>query len=770
MDLHLGRDEMYQMARKVNVVARLLRVGGLALGLSCGPLIAGPEADTTARDEASLNELAETFERSGQYAKALVYWRWSIHQYGDGAGLWKRERLDRITGHWGRLEATSAQLAGRPATIGYRFRNGKKVSFEVREIDLDALAADIRAHIDSGPGRLDSDRVNLERIGNRLARGEARKYLGRQPVCWDTALRPLDGHLDRTVAVTAPLSESGAYWITARMQEGNTSHVLLWVQDTVVLRKPVDGGTWFAVLDALTGRPLSGAKVDFFGYRASGTGSGAPGFSTRTFSAAANKDGHFIVDRMRLDPEYAWMATAVAAGRRVYVDFFRAWGRSYLDVAYNVVRAYFITDRAAYRPGEEVRIKVWVRRASHQEHTGSVFAGRELILDVRDPRDRRAWHVRGEADEFGGVATKFALKADGPAGEYRVKVLDPDHVEPVTGKHVGSRVLGSAAFHVGVVADPSGRGPVRGDMTGVRRGEGGTGRNGDRLHGGTGTADERVGGLLELSADRPVYEPGQTMNLSVRTRQAGTSVMLFARPVGGVGMAPQFIGLKGTEEVVSIPVTRDDLPNFFMEAVGILAGELHTDTLEVLVPPKSRALAVAITPSPAVVRRGGPARLKLAVRDSRGQPVVSSVVLRVTEKPAHDAAGHRMPGNIMQRFWGWRRQHTAGTESTASRRFDPIAAPGQPAMVDFAAPAAGAVGEKSADVVPVPAEKVQTAARERTATETAFWHCGLRTDAGGMVTVTVEMPDRAAAWEARAWAVSHGTRVGETIAEIITRE
>ena len=52
------------------------------------------------------------------------------------------------------------------------------------------------------------------------------------------------------------------------MEGGNTSRIVVWLDDTVILKKPLDGKAYYFVADARTGQAVAGANVDFFGWRA----------------------------------------------------------------------------------------------------------------------------------------------------------------------------------------------------------------------------------------------------------------------------------------------------------------------------------------------------------------------------------------------------------------------------------------------------------------------------------------------------------------------
>ncbi len=90
---------------------------------------------------------------------------------------------------------------------------------------------------------------------------------GRSVATWDLDLEPLPGHLDRRITVTTPLQKAGAYLLTARMEGGNTSRIVVWLDDTVIVKKPLVDKAYYFVADARTGQPLPRADVELFGWR-----------------------------------------------------------------------------------------------------------------------------------------------------------------------------------------------------------------------------------------------------------------------------------------------------------------------------------------------------------------------------------------------------------------------------------------------------------------------------------------------------------------------
>ena len=117
---------------------------------------------------------------------------------------------------------------------------------------------DVKEYIYSQPGQLDWQQINLDDIGSRLVELNQQQYLGRLAAQWDLDLEPLPGHFDKRTTVTTPLQKAGAYLLTARMEGGNMSRIVVWLDDTVIIKKPLANATYYFVADARTGQPVPG--------------------------------------------------------------------------------------------------------------------------------------------------------------------------------------------------------------------------------------------------------------------------------------------------------------------------------------------------------------------------------------------------------------------------------------------------------------------------------------------------------------------------------
>ena len=216
----------------------------------------------------ALERLAQIFENRRQYPQAADYWQRLLTGYPAHADRTRwRQQLAQIVGNWGRFEPAQTQPTGRGATVEYRFRNGRQIEFTAYEIKVQKLLDDVKALLKSNPGQLDWRKININDIGYRLVEENQRQYVGRRVARWRMAVEPRAAHFDKGVTVTTPLQTPGAYLLRAKMAEGNESFVIVWVDDTAIVKKPLAGKNYYFVADARSGKPIARANVEFFGWQ-----------------------------------------------------------------------------------------------------------------------------------------------------------------------------------------------------------------------------------------------------------------------------------------------------------------------------------------------------------------------------------------------------------------------------------------------------------------------------------------------------------------------
>ncbi len=232
--------------------------------------------------------------------------------------------------------------------------------------------------------------------------------------------RPEPGHFDKTVTVTTPLKKAGVYLLSARMEGGNTSSIVLWVDDATIVSKPAAGGRIYFVADSASGRPLAGADLEFLGFKTQGYPRRVVDVSA--FAEVADANGLVSVKRRLLESGYSWLAVVrTKEGRFGHLGFSSVWfGAGAPQMPDRELKPYGITDRPVYRPGQAVKFKVWMRKASYAEMDESELAQKEYTLTVQNPRGDKLLERSYTTDKYGGFDGELGLDAEASLGQYTI--------------------------------------------------------------------------------------------------------------------------------------------------------------------------------------------------------------------------------------------------------------------------------------------------------------------------------------------------------------
>lgn len=341
-------------------------------------------------------------------------------------------QLDQITGNMGRFENREAQPEGVKAKLPLVFRNATSISLTARPVNVMKLLEDAKGYLKSKPKEMDWKKSNVQYIGQRLADKGGDKYLGKTAAEWKQGLQPAPHHWDKHAEIETPLTKAGAWWVEARFEGGHVARALVWIEGLTLVETKLDKSSHYFVCDAVTGAPVAAAKVNFFGYKQewkdSGIFSKRPGYeiSTQEFQAVTDANGVVQLDRSRR-PEGApwqWMVTATdEAGRLAFSGFDHFYYRGSPSDEQASARIYVITDRPVYRPGQEVKWKLWARKVGYDPKLNTnAFADSPCKITITNQRGEKVLEKTYQTDDSGAVGDTLKLADDATLGSYQVTI------------------------------------------------------------------------------------------------------------------------------------------------------------------------------------------------------------------------------------------------------------------------------------------------------------------------------------------------------------
>jgi uncharacterized protein YfaS (alpha-2-macroglobulin family) len=978
------------------------------------------------------DQLVQVFLNRQQHVQAAEALKEVIGLHGKSHQGQREKLLEQIIENWSRFGSTPTYHAANPVEVPYTFRNAKEVFLKLSGVKDELVMADIIEYLKGNPVEVDHEKINFGGLGTRLIGKERGRYVGEEIRSWKQELKPDESHRDTTTNLDLGKLAPGCYLLESKLEGGNTSWVVVWVRDLVLLKRSEAGKEVFHLVDATDGSPVAG-ELEFFGYRMDylEKAKGKRRFEvvTRNFKRNTDADGKLILDNKEANgDQFQWHVIARAGERRAYLSSNRFhWGDNGDSTDYLAQKTIGITDRPVYRPGQKVYVKLWAGEARYDIGEVSSYAGKTADIEIRDSRNELILEKKGlGADAFGGVEFDLDLKEEAALGiynvqvtggvphtyftfrveeykkpEYEVKVDAPAglvalgeafeatvssnyyHGAPVTEATVKIKVernffndrwfpagpwdwlygpgywwaypmcdwypgwarwgcirpsppwwqqnrMGApelvleqtaaigADGKVKVKIDSSIAKLVHGDqdhrytitaevVDASRRAIVGNGsvlaarepfgvtvwldrgyaNVGDKVTGtfaartldgkeveGTATAilyssrlnakgeieEKEIGkwtpeggnwtftaskagqyrvaveftdkkgrkqegatvfsvrgakaegdfryNALELIPDKKEYYPGDTVKLLVNVNQPGSRVWLFIRPSQGKLAETKIIRIEGKSQLVEIPVSIGDMPNFFIEGVTVANGEVHTVTREVVLPPEKRVLNVEVAPAKDKLKPREKTSFTVRITDSDGKPYQGSAAISVYDKSLEYISGGSNVGEIVPFFWDWKRHHYAqGMEHSQQLFGGHLQLPntlfmqhlgilghmdlgrnrgmmmkgargggenpfGDESEMRLSAPM---VAEASMSMDPfgaAPAAKGGEAAPE-VVVRTEFadllkWVGSVETNEKGEAVIELEMPDNLTTWKIKTWAMGKGTRVGEGSAEILT--
>ncbi len=372
--------------------------------------------------------VADIYRNRRQFPRAAEWLRKAITFHETSAvAESQRQQLNQIVLPWGQFGSVQTQTPERGAQFEFRFRNAAEVEFIAQPIDTKKLLADLREYLESNPKQLDWQKLDIENIGYQLVQGNQQKYLGAETARWTTPLKSPADHFDALETVTSPLQQPGAYLLTAKVKEGNTANVIVWVADTAIVRKPLADKMLYYVADAASGEPVAGATLDLFGYQQLHDDARPNRFrlETRRFAANTTADGiaEVPVEEANFAPDKQWLATATTpTGRFAFLGFSYVWRPHWSQPIYDQPRTIVITDRPVYRPGDTVKWKAWVGQAKFDAE-GTPFAQVAFQAELHDAKGEKRETYNLTSNAFGGIEGEYKLPSEAALGSYSLQIL-----------------------------------------------------------------------------------------------------------------------------------------------------------------------------------------------------------------------------------------------------------------------------------------------------------------------------------------------------------
>ena len=269
----------------------------------------------------------------------------------------------------------------------------------------------------------------------------------------------------------------------------------------------------------------------------------------------------------------------------------------------------------------------------------------------------------------------------------------------------------------------------------------------------------RDNGTLHLEADQTEYQPGDVAQILVESTFSGPALLTVER---GTIRREELVQLTAPVTMIPVTIEEGDTPNVYV-AVNVwneqdttLTGDsnnslpesrLETGYVNLSVPAFTKRLNVAITPDKAEYTPGEEATFTVRVTNYRGEPVSAELSLALVDE-AIFGLSPELNGLMYDSFY-----YERGSRVNTYNSMHPVRHLWQ-----------GGWGGGGSD------GGAETGGPRQDFPDTAVWEPTLQTDFNGEASVTITLPDTVTSWRATAKATTADTQVGETTANVITKQ
>jgi uncharacterized protein YfaS (alpha-2-macroglobulin family) len=256
---------------------------------------------------------------------------------------------------------------------------------------------------------------------------------------------------------------------------------------------------------------------------------------------------------------------------------------------------------------------------------------------------------------------------------------------------------------------------------------------------------------LPLTADKTSYRPGDVARILIPNPFGEKNLALITVESSRV-LSAEVVEIQGGSYQWELPLDDSYAPNVYV-AVTLLGrqasgvADFRQGYLELPVTPVTQTLEVEMLTTPTRSEPGGEVTFDIQVRDSYGQPAQGEFSLAVVDKAVLALADPNAPG-ILEAFYSPRDLgvNCSSSLSISANRMPLISADGR--------------GGGGGQVMLPPSVREDFP-------DTALWQGSVETDANGIATIKMTLPDSLTTWVADLRGVTRDTKVGAAASEVV---
>ncbi len=260
---------------------------------------------------------------------------------------------------------------------------------------------------------------------------------------------------------------------------------------------------------------------------------------------------------------------------------------------------------------------------------------------------------------------------------------------------------------------------------------------------------------LELVADKSLYAPGDTARILIPSPFSSPVRALITIERAGI-VSAEVITLTGTSQTIEIPIAEEHIPNVFVGVV-LAAGVDETNPtpamrigyVELTVDTAAKELTVDVATDQDRIEPGATVAYTVTVTDANGDPVPDADMSVAIVDRAVLALSMEAPRRLLDVFY-YQRPLGVMTSALLTINMDRMSQ-------QLSEGAKGGGGGDGGGMMDLRSEFP----------DIAYWRANVTTDADGVATFSVKMPDNLTTWRLSAYVATADTRVGNATHDLV---
>ncbi len=236
---------------------------------------------------------------------------------------------------------------------------------------------------------------------------------------WNKKLINNKKYIYHSETIKLDILKSGIYILEGTTKLGKKYQTTINVTRSAVVVKASPDRSFIYVADSITGKPIPDAEVFVNIYRYN--------YKMRKninklIKGKTDDSGVFSLKIPDFDKKRYYAPTInVTAIKDGSVSFSSGYSGYYYWNYYKQYSAYSYTDRPAYRPGEEIHYKAFIRESKDGGYT---IPKEKFHILIMDTKGKKVVDKDISLNEYGTINGSFKTKKDAPLGQYSIYIMN----------------------------------------------------------------------------------------------------------------------------------------------------------------------------------------------------------------------------------------------------------------------------------------------------------------------------------------------------------